>query len=206
MAADRRRRRRAPRTEKTSILLVTNGALTEKIYLEEIKRRALRTETAKEHNLAVKVVFINGETDTLINKLSSPHGDTKSYDEVWLVVDEDGQERGRFLGSCTRQTTKAQSWFGIVSRPCFEVWLIAHYEQVRRYADQKDAQTHYRRLLPEGVGAKEVPPDFPYDAVGDAVRRSHLQDTPQPPLEELPPMPGTGMPHLVRRLGLVSTS
>src|SRR5699024_9138642 len=105
-----------------------------------------------------------------------------------------------------RQTTKAQSWFGIVSRPCFEVWLIAHYEQVRRYADQKDAQTHYRRLLPEGVGAKEVPPDFPYDAVGDAVRRSHLQDTPQPPLEAPPPRPGARMPHLVRRLGLVSTS
>src|SRR5699024_12069052 len=74
MAADRRRRRRAPRTEKTSILLVTNGALTEKIYLEEIKRRALRTETAAEENLAVKVITLNGETDTLVRKLSSPHG------------------------------------------------------------------------------------------------------------------------------------
>ncbi|ASK65548.1 hypothetical protein CFK39_06530 [Brachybacterium avium] len=203
MAADRRRRRRAPRTEKTSILLVTNGALTEKIYLEELKRRALRSEAATEQNFAVKVVFINGETDTLIKKLSSPHGDTKSYDEVWLVVDEDGRDRHPFLDNCTRQTTKARSWYGVVSRPCFEVWLIAHYEQVRRYADQKDAQTHYRRLIPDALGAKEIPSDFPYDAVGDAVPRSHLDGTPQPPLEELPPMPGTGMPHLVQRLGLV---
>src|SRR5699024_9967386 len=179
MAADRSRRRRAPRTEKTSILLVTNGALTEKIYLEEIKRLALRTETAAGENLAVKVITLNGETDTLIRKLSSPHGDTKNYEEVWLVVDEDGQERDPFLGNCRRQTTKAQRWFGIVSRPCFEVWLIAHYEQVRRYADQKDAQTHYRRLIPEGFGAKEIPSDFPYDAVGDAVPRSHLKGTPQ---------------------------
>lgn len=203
MAADRRRRRRASRAEKKSILLVTNGALTEKIYLEELKRRALRTERAKQENFAVKVVFINGETDTLIKKLSSPHGDTKSYDEVWLVVDEDGHERTPFLGDCTRRTTKAQGWFGIVSRPCFEVWLIAHYEPVRRYANQQAAQEHYRRLIPEGLGEKEIPPGFPYDAMEDAVPRSHLNGTSQPPLEELPPLPGTGMPHLVQRLGLV---
>lgn len=203
MAVERRRRRRASRTEKKSILLVTNGALTEKIYLEELKRRALRTERAKEENFAVKVTFINGETDTLIKKLSSPHGDTESYDEVWLVVDEDGHERTAFLGDCTRRTTKKQGWFGVVSRPCFEVWLIAHYEQVRRYANQQAAQEHYRRLIPDGLGEKEIPSDFPYEALEQAVSRSHLNGTPQPPLKDLPPVPGTGMPHLIRRLGLV---
>ena len=204
MAADRKRRRRSSRTEKTSILVVTNGALTEKIYLDEIKQRAVDAGAEELKNASVKVHFINGETDTLLKKLSSPHGDTSSYDEVWIVVDEDGHEREPFLRDCARRGTKKQNWHGIVSRPCFEVWLVAHYEQVRRYPDQKAAQAHYRRLIPDTVGEKELPSDFPYDAVADAVPRSHLKGEAQPPLDELPPTPGTGMPHLVRRLGLVS--
>lgn len=203
MARDRRRPGRRARAEKRSILLVTNGALTEKIYLEELKRRALRTETARREDLAVKVMFLNGETDTLIRKLSSPHGDTRSYDEVWLVVDEDGHERSGFLDDCNEHSGTAQRWYGIVSRPCFEVWLIAHYEQVRRYPDQKAAQSHYRSLLPEGTGEKEISQDFPYDSVTEAVTRSRLKGTPLPAVDELPPTPGSGMPHLVRRMGLL---
>lgn len=91
----------------------------------------------------------------------------------------------------------------VVSRPCFEVWLIAHYTAVRRYADQHDARRHFRELVPRDLPEKELPRDFPYGAVQEAVDRSHLPTDELGEADVLPPTPGTAMPHLVTRLGLV---
>lgn len=197
------RGRRSRRAEKRSVLIVTNGALTERTYLQEMKRRALAAPRARQENLAIKVFFANGEPDSVIRKLSSPQGDTRDYDEVWLVVDEDGMNREYFLQECGRKSTKKQTWTGVVSRPCFEVWLVAHYQQVRRYNNQRDAQRHFRQLVPTELGGKELPEDFPYGAVADAVARSHLPGERLPGAGKLPPSPGTAMPNLMARLGLV---
>lgn len=198
----RGRDKRLRRQEKRTVLIVTNGAVTEQTYLREIKQRALRTARERGEELSIRVEFVNGETESIIRKLSSPHGDTRAYDEVWLVVDEDGSDREKFLRDCAKAARKQQSWTGIVSRPCFEVWLIAHYEQVRRYGNQRDAQQHLRRLMPSHLGDKELPTDFPYDAIGEAIKRSRLpgEDLGEP--RHLPSNPGSAMPHLVIRLGL----
>lgn len=201
--ADARRSRRTPRREKHSILIVTNGAVTEQLYLNEIKRRALRTQRSRDENFSIKVHFVNGETDSIIRKLRSPHGNTQGYDEVWIVVDEDGADRESFLRKCREASSRNQPWAGVVSRPCFEVWLIAHYEQVQRYSDQEDAQRHFRRLTPPGLGTKELPEDFPYSAVAAAAERSHLPGAELPGTGSLPPSPGSAMPLLIERLGLL---
>lgn len=198
----RERARRPRRQEKRTVLIATNGAVTEQTYLREIKQRALAAARKRDERLSIRVEFVQGEPDSVIRKLSSPHGDTQSYDEVWLVVDEDGVDREDFLRDCVKAASKRQSWTGIVSRPCFEVWLIAHYEQVRRYGNQHDAQKHFRRLVPSHLGDKELPTDFPYDAIGEAIERSRLADEALGEPGSLPPSPGSAMPHLVMRLGL----
>lgn len=189
--------RRPLRQQKTSVLIATNGALTEHVYLKEIKQRV------QDSRLAIRVEFLNGETGSMLRKLSSPHGDTSSYDEVWLVVDEDGADRESLLRDCVERTTRRQRWVAVISRPCFEVWLVAHYTQVRRYMDQRDAQRHYRQLVPEGLPEKDLPKDFPYSAAGEAVLRSRLPGDELESPDILPPSPGTAMPHLLTRLGLV---
>jgi hypothetical protein len=201
--ADARRPRRAPRREKHSILIVTNGAVTEQLYLKEVKRRALLTQKARDENLSIKIHFVNGEPGSVLRKLSSPHGDTREYDEVWIVVDEDGEDRESFLHRCREKSTRKRPWTGVVSRPCFEVRLTAHYEQVRRYSDQADAQRHFRSVTPPGIGDKELPEDFPYDAVSEAAGRSHLPDASLPEAGAMPPSPGSSMPLLLGRLGLL---
>lgn len=196
----RRLAKRSPRSRrepKRAVLIATNGALTEQSYLKEIKQRA------RSAGLAIRVEFVNGEPDSVLRKLSSPHGDTGDYDEVWIVVDEDGHDREPLLRECVTRSSVKQSWYLVVSRPCFEVWLIAHYTRVRRYADQQDAQRHYRTLVPADLPEKELPTDFPYSAMEEAITRSHLAADEQGSAESLPPSPGTGMPHLVTRLGLV---
>ena len=149
----RRQRYRKTRQPQQTILLVTNGRVTEKTYLEELKRRACLDNTH------IKVKMINGEPETLVRELQNPRGDTSGYSEVWIVVDEDGTDRSDFLAACQEASSSQQSWYGIVSRPCFEVWLIAHYEQVHRYSSQQDAQRHFQRIA--NTATKELPKIFP---------------------------------------------
>lgn len=94
------RRRRRPRR---SILIATNGVRTEKAYLTQLKRLV-------DHRvLSVTIVPMNGEPETMMRRLRSPNGDTSAYDEVWLVVDEDGADRTGLLTQCA-SLSKTSRW------------------------------------------------------------------------------------------------
>ena len=115
------RRRTALRATRTTILLVTNGEKTEKSYLEGIRRRVPR-----DANLSITVKGENGkEPETIVRNLTRSQGGLDEYDEVWIVVDHDGKDRQGFLEACRR--VRGTRMVGIVSTPCFEVWLNAHY-------------------------------------------------------------------------------
>lgn len=139
----------------------------------------------------------------MVRKLSSPKGDTSAYDEVWIVVDEDGQDLSWLVRECATRTTKRQSWVAVVSRPSFEVWLIAHYGRVQNYQDQRDAAEHYCRTAGLAVGTKDLPRQFPFGQYAAAVERCRLGAEMAEQRNALPPIPGSGMPHLLRALGLV---
>lgn len=179
------------------MLIATNGYRTEMAYLAELKRRARHTD------VHIKVEFVHGEPSTVLRKLTRPQGDTSGFDEVWVVVDEDGADCRDFVAACRKLCTKRQSWFAAVSRPCFEVWLIAHYEQVGNFVTQHEAQRRLRALFPTGTPQKAIPPGFPYDSMADATRRCQLAGRELGDPNTPPPQPGTAMPHLVRALGLL---
>lgn len=185
------RRKRATRPLNKTVLLVTNGAKTEIAYLKEFKQRVKAADTR------ITVIFQNGDPSTVIKKLTNPHGDASSYDEVWIVVDEDGADRTDFLKKCIEKSSNRQKWVGIVSRPCFEVWLVAHYTQVRKYANQSDAQRHFYDNVPVSEKTKDLAGDFPFEDAPLAAVRCMLPNTHLGDLNELPPSPGSAMPHLV---------
>lgn len=189
-----RRRGRPQRPTRRTVLLVTNGRVTEQTYLK-LLRSHLRSPST-----TVKVEWVNGEPDTVLAKLTSPNGDATGYDEVWLVLDEDGQDRCQFMARFSAAGPRDSAWHVVLSRPCFEAWLVAHYEQVRRYADQAQAQAHYRSAIPRTTPSKALPADFPIDQVDAACQRCRLPGEPLESIDSLPPLPGSGMPHLVRSL------
>lgn len=188
------KRTKQGRPQRRTILVVTNGAVTEKLYLEYIKERSGIANTT------IKIKMQNEEPEAVLRKLRSPNSDTSGYSEIWVVVDEDMSDRQSFMASCRKLSKKNQPWYGIVSRPCFEVWLTAHYGQVRKYADQQDAQRHFAQA--SGVEGKKLPADFPFVQVGSAIHQCRLPGIPQEPLNELPPSPGTGMPHMIAAFGI----
>lgn len=163
-------------------------------YLGHLKQKF------KQNNVRIKVEFVNEEPLQLLHKLQSPNGDTSNYDEVWIVVDEDGKDLVLFIDHCRKLSSKKQAWYPVISRPSFEVWLIAHYEPIKNYASQNDAQKHLQQLLPHRKTEKTLPQNFPYESVSQAMLQCHLPNQTLTPLYSLPPLPGTAMPHLVEAL------
>ena len=194
-----RRKRRSQRTELRTVLLVTNGRVTENAYLQQLCRRVDRDR------VSAKVKVINGDPLTVIKELKGPRSDLSDYKEVWVVVDHDGQDRHDFLAACRRLSSKRTVVHGVVSVPCFEVWLNAHYAPVKNYQNQADAQTHYRELTGlSSKDAKMLPDDFPWGRGAQAAARCYLPTDSLPEADTQGPCPSTTMPHLLRSLGLLS--
>ena len=193
------RRERRKRTQRTTILLVTNGGKTEKTYLGMLKDRVPRGS-----GLSIKTSWHDGkEPKTILKNLLRPRTRLAEYDEVWIVVDHDGTDRTQFLAECQKITRPKV--IGVVSVPCFEVWLNAHYGPVRNYQSQEDAQRHYLELT--GLPAKErksLPTDFPFDSFTRACPSSRLPGIALPETNTQGPCPSTTMPHLLKRLGLIA--
>ena len=61
-----RRKRRSQRAERRTVLLVTNGRVTENTYLQQLCRRVDRDR------VSAKVKVINGDPLTVVKELSGP--------------------------------------------------------------------------------------------------------------------------------------
>lgn len=186
-------RNRRQRPTKRAILLVTNGQVTERQYLSEVARRA----NSSTQQVTVKVIA--KEPETMLKELRSPKGDVSGYDEIWLIFDEDGQDRSAVVQQCQKQSSARQTWSCVISRPCFEVWLIAHYAQVRNYVDQGDAQQHLAQLTHRSASEKRLPAHFPFDEFSRASSRCSLPGTPGGESRV-----GTDIPRLLMHLGVVA--
>ena len=194
-----KRKRRSQRAELCTVLLVTNGRITENAYLQQLCRRVDRDR------VSAKVKVIGGDPLMVVKELSGPRSDLSDYKEVWIVVDHDGQDRRPFLAACRKLSSEQTVVHGVVSVPCFEVWLNAHYAPVKNYQNQADAQTHYRELTGlSSKDAKMLPDDFPWDRGAQAAARCHLPTDSLPETDTQGPCPSTTMPHLLRSLGLLS--
>ena len=194
-----RRKPRSQRAERRTVFLVTNGEVTESAYLQKLSRRVDR------ERVSVNVKVIKGDPRTVVRQLGGSHSDLSEYREVWVVVDHDGQDRHDFLAACRKLSSKRTVVHGVVSVPCFEVWLNAHYAPVKNYQNQADAQAHYRELTGlSSKDAKMLPDGFPWDRGSQAAARCHLPTESLPEPDTQGPCPSTTMPHLLRSLGLLS--
>ena len=194
-----RRKRRSQQAVRRTVLLVTNGRVTEYAYLSQLCRRVGLGR------ISAQVKVIDGDPLTVIKELKGPRSDLSDYKEVWIVVDHDGRDRHDFLAACRKLSSKRTVVHGVVSVPCFEVWLNAHYAPVKNYQNQADAQMHYRELTGlSSKDAKMLPDDFPWGRGAQAVARCHLPTDSLPEADTQGPCPSTTMPHLLRSLGLLS--
>jgi hypothetical protein len=101
--------------------------------------------------------------------------DNLKYDEVWCVFDVDAHEHIPEA----KQKAGTNEINLAISNPCFELWLLLHFQDQRAYIERHQAQSACRAHMP--LYDKEVPFELVYphyqSAVQRAVELEHWQET-----------------------------
>ena len=143
-----RLRRRAARLEpRKRILIVCEGEKTEPGYL-----KTLRIEE-KIHLLEIEVVEAAGVPKTLVECAVSKKREaeragrrdpTMKYDEVWCIFDVDAHPN---LPEALQQA-RDNGVHVALSNPCFELWVLLHFQEQTAWIDRHSAQSACRGHIP----------------------------------------------------------
>lgn len=145
-----RRRPHSPRRRKKRFLLYCEGRVTERDYFRDLAR-FLRSPL-----IEVKVATEAGRDPLRIVELARAarsdadqsakraHDDSLRYDEVWCVFDCDEHTR---LKAAIDQATAVDLGLA-VSNPCFDLWLLLHFQDQRAAISSKKAGDAVRKHVP----------------------------------------------------------
>lgn len=165
------RRRKPVLDPRPRILVVCEGELTEPSYIDAFKRI--------EENKLVNVIVddVGGSPKTLVERAAESKKQSErrakraedanlKYDEVWCVFDVDEHPR---LPEAKQQARDNNIRLAI-SNPCFELWVLLHFQNQTAYIGRDVVQRSCRTHLPKFE--KEVPFNSLRSAYPDAVRRA----------------------------------
>lgn len=181
------------RVEHKKILVAAEGANTEPQYFEKfaafMKARAV-------HVVSLKPVDVGRDPLSVVKEaarrrdLEIRGGDP--YDEVWCVVDVD--EHASLERACIE--AKRLGIDMAISSPCFEIWLLWHFQERTSWIDRKTLS----RILQTkwGFSGKSLPEGFPYEGYEVALTRAARCE--QGRSEHTPPNPHTSIPCLILTL------
>ena len=202
MSHRRRRtlRRKAPfRNPKPKILIVSEGRLTEPDYFYALARSCgalVSFEVIIERAAGVPLSVV----EKAIRHLSGLGRMTNfsRHDTVWAVFDRDEHPHfDRAIGEALTAGVKVA-----FSNPCFELWLVLHFQDWDRPMDRHSMQHELRRLLPsfDPSGSKRADFSALSANVGLAVNRGRAME--QRRIEERTPRgnPVTTVFHLVEHM------
>ena len=170
------------------MLIVTEGVKTEIQYLEGMVQ-FLRSSGASVRGVRSKGI---GRDPGRVVKaaLEINAADVDGYDEIWVLVDVD--EHATLEAAISEAMASAIPM--VISNPCFEIWLLWHYEDC---AAHKTAQQLERQLAKRGHADKKVPTSFPYGNHPDATKRASVGLVEH---SVRGPNPSTAMPVLIAAL------
>lgn len=159
-------RRHGPRREPLPrILIVCEGKCTEKEYFEHVGHVERIPTVVKGGYKPKKLVEVALELKRVATDAAKRDPNLR-YDEVWCVFDVDDHPA---IGEAKRQAQANGISVGI-SNPCFELWLLLHFQDQRRHIERDKAQRACKKHLP---GYEKHPPCEKLLALyNDAARRA----------------------------------
>lgn len=134
-------RRPGKRPELRRILIYCEGERTEDQYFRglraDLQGVPVRIELGPAHGVPTELVRA-----AVKHKRRAPTSRTdrcEPYDEVWCVMDVEAPVRHPGLDEALR--TAARNGIRVsLSNPCFELWLLLHFQQVTGYRTSAEAQ------------------------------------------------------------------
>ncbi|WP_443062657.1 RloB family protein [Streptomyces sp. NBC_00390] len=181
------------RVEYRKILIATEGTNTEPQYFEglsaHLNAKAVRVLNVKTVGVGADPLRIVAEAERRRDReLKSGDG----YDEVWCVLDVD--RHANLQSACTR--ARKSDIDVAISSPCFEIWLLWHYEECTGW---REGKALLQRLKDKcGFTDKNLPAMFPYSSFPDAVARAERCEVPRD--EHAPPNPYSSVFRLVKKM------
>ena len=135
------RRRTASRPERKTIVVFCEGEASEPDYVNALKRLpGVRGNTS----INVEIDPGRGVPLTLV-KRAVDRCDDDEIDECWCVFDVEWPRNHPNLNQAIRLATQHGIHLAI-SNPCFELWLILHFEDQTAFMDTADAERKSRGL------------------------------------------------------------
>lgn len=172
------------RDQRRIIRVLTEGAVTEPGYLVQWARRNRRIHIEFADSGMAPLSLVQRARDyQQANRRSRRGGRGIDFDEIWCVFDVDQHPN---LAQAINEAQ--QSGIGVaLSNPCFELWLILHYEDQTAHIDRRAAQRRARDL--GATDAKRLEPSnvetllFGYEAAkvrAQQLRERHLANGSDP--------------------------
>ncbi|OGQ94755.1 MAG: hypothetical protein A2521_16675 [Deltaproteobacteria bacterium RIFOXYD12_FULL_57_12] len=190
--ANRRRGfgRRPPfRSYRKIFVLATEGQKTEPAYFAMFNSKTVQVKILESRYRTAPLQVLDRA------KQFARDTEIRKGDEVWLVIDRDNwtvaQLREVFTGCRQHNFSLA------VSNPCFEYWLLLHFEDGRAVFDARSCRVRLQRYLPEfDKGHVEISKLRP--GVVAAIDRAAGKD--RPSCRDWPRTTGSTVYRLVRKL------
>lgn len=145
---DSLRRRRARRDPFPRILIACEGKRTEKGYFSHIRhseRLPINLEIISVNDpsaLLDRALELKADSQRDARRFSD---DTRLFDEIWCVFDVDRHPRLDQVKS----RAQASSIHVAISNPCFELWVLLHFQDYRKPETCATVQQLLNSHLPE---------------------------------------------------------
>lgn len=122
-------RRSAAREVYDRVLIVTEGKKTEPQYFQEIKNRYRINSAVIDGSGGSSPVSVVAHGKLLYNQ---ERKDKNPFDRVYFVFDKDAHESYSRAINEVESLSPADTFFLSNSVPCFEYWLLLHYEDTTK--------------------------------------------------------------------------
>ena len=193
-------RRRRPVTEpRPRVLICCEGQVTEPSYFNGLKREGhnilLHVEVKPGGRVPKTLVDYDVDLKREAEKTARQQKDENlKYDEVWCVFDVDVHPH---LPEA-KQKAEANGINAAISNPCFELWLLLHFQDQRAHVERHHVQSACRGHMPGYV--KEVPFELVFPHHHEAVGRAVALDKWQVGQSRPGGNPSTGVHRLTERI------
>lgn len=147
------KRKKASRAPYDRVLIVCEGTKTEPQYFTEIKSTH-RLHTA---NVCIVPSHLGTSPRQVVEAALERFHQDPNYDRLFVVFDRDSHtnyhEALDLIDAKNRKIRNkdkvAVEVSAIVSNPCFELWLILHFEDLRHLISRQDAYTKIKQYIPD---------------------------------------------------------
>lgn len=145
-------RKRGTRPPYPRILVVTEGTKTEPLYLEEIRRQ----NSIPSAHISIMPSELGTEPRQIVDFAEQTFELTRSYERVYAVFDRDDHRtyhdalaRASTLdGRLRNEERQPVRFMAVPSVPCFELWLLLHFEDVQAFWHRSETVEHLKRHIP----------------------------------------------------------